>query len=725
MTTPQAYQVLARAYRPQSFDDLIGQEAMVRTLTNAFAAGRIAHAFMLTGVRGVGKTTTARLLARALNYAQDDAGPKDAGPNDVDPKDGPRLALNPPGVHCAAIAASNHPDVMEMDAASRTGVGDIREILESVRYAPVSARYKVYIIDEVHMLSTSAFNALLKTLEEPPAHVKFIFATTEIRKVPVTVLSRCQRFDLRRVEADRLVAHLSAIADKEGVSIDVDALRLIARASEGSVRDALSLLDQAIVQGGEVDANAVRGMLGLADRTESFALFCDLLNADEAGALARLDALNAAGADPISVMRDLLDHCHDATRAKALGEAVRLAEASDQVARIHALAAATPMGLFARAWQMLLKGYEETRSAPDAAAAAEMALLRVALGARLPAPEDAARIMAGGGPTEQSSSGPSSSHPSSSGPSSSGSGSAQPDTSDPSSGDGAPAGASGASGRAASPTDGDSAAARASGAPEPARLEVSGAAGEARSQRASPSARLTSVSGGAGTGAAAALRLAPSQDELAPAELVSDERATEAARQSRDGRHAPSTDNRHRDDLGAAEAGPPLEAYEGDPGAEPYGDAGHREYDGPNDPGPDRAVYQPDDPHMPATLGEISALAAAKRDLMLWYDIEKFARPVRIAPGRVEFQPVDGAPRDLAARLARRLQEWTGERWLVSGDDKAKGGETLAEARAREHAALLEAVRQEPAVLAVLEAWPGADILKVRPRVASDPPGGA
>ncbi len=382
------YKVLARKYRPQSFDDLIGQEALVTTLTNAFATGRIAHAFMLTGVRGVGKTTTARLLARALNYT-------------TDLVDTPSISLDPPGALCSRIAAGNHPDVLEMDAASRTGVNDVREILDGISYATGEARYRIYIIDEVHMLSTSAFNALLKTLEEPPAHAKFIFATTEIRKVPVTVLSRCQRFDLKRVDSDVLVAHLASICAKEGAQVAEDGLKLIARASEGSVRDALSLLDQALVQGGgdggAVGAEAVRDMLGLADRTATFALFEAVIASDAAAALDGLAQHYAAGADPAVVMRDLLDHCHAVTRAKALGEAASFTEASDHVARIRRAAERTAMGALTLIWQMLLKGHEETRAAPDPLAAAEMALLRVAHGAGLPPPEEAARVLAGAG----------------------------------------------------------------------------------------------------------------------------------------------------------------------------------------------------------------------------------------------------------------------------------------------------------------------------------------
>ncbi len=379
-----AYQVLARKYRPQRFEDLIGQEAMVRTLTNAFAAKRIAHAFMLTGVRGVGKTTTARLLARALNYETDKVRE-------------PSITLDPPGRHCAAIAASRHQDVLEMDAASRTGVDDIREIIDGTRYGAGEARFKIYIIDEIHMLSKNAFNALLKTLEEPPAHVKFIFATTEIRKVPVTVLSRCQRFDLRRVPSDQLLPHLASICAQEKADIAEDCLKLIVRAAEGSVRDALSLLDQAIVQGagGAVSAAAVRDMLGLADRGRSFDILSFALTADAKAAAQELDAQIAVGADPLIVMRDLLDHVHDVTRAKALEGEARFDDAADHVTRVRELAAAASMATLSRVWQMLLKAHDETKIAPDPAAAVEMALYRIAAAAGLPPPEEAARLLSG------------------------------------------------------------------------------------------------------------------------------------------------------------------------------------------------------------------------------------------------------------------------------------------------------------------------------------------
>jgi len=383
----EAYTVLARKYRPRTFEDLIGQEAMVRTLTNAFATGRIAHAFMLTGVRGVGKTTTARLLARALN-------------NETDVIDRPSLELTALGRHDAAIMAGQHMDVMEMDAASHTGVNDIRDILESVRYGPVEARYKVYVLDEVHMLSNQAFNALLKTLEEPPPHAKFIFATTEIRKVPVTILSRCQRFDLRRVEPEILVEHLSRIAGKEGMKVEDDALALIARAAEGSVRDGLSLLDQALVQGerGEtVKTEVVRDMLGLADRSKTISLFEQIMGGRTPEALETFRTLYGYGADPIQVTNDLLEHCHAASVAKMLGpNATRLP--NDQAQKLAAMGASISAGTLSRTWQMLLKALDEVRRAPSPADAVEMAIVRLAYASDLPGPEEALKKLQGGEP---------------------------------------------------------------------------------------------------------------------------------------------------------------------------------------------------------------------------------------------------------------------------------------------------------------------------------------
>jgi DNA polymerase-3 subunit gamma/tau len=371
------YRVLARKYRPASFDDLIGQDAMVRTLSNAFESGRIPQAWILTGVRGVGKTTTARILARALNYELPDGSVKE-----------PTIKMPVMGLHCQAIIESRHPDVLEMDAASHNSVEDVRQINDAIRYAPMSARYKVYILDEVHMLSGAAFNALLKTLEEPPPHAKFIFATTEIRKVPVTVLSRCQRFDLRRVDASTLVKHLASIATKEKVQIEPAALALIARAAEGSVRDALSLLDQAIAHAaGPVGAEDVRQMLGLADRVRVVDLFEALMKGDVSTALKELREQYDIGADPAVVLSDLAEFTHFVTRVKvvpAVADDVSLSEA--ERIRGRAFAAQLSMRVLSRAWQMLLKGISEVQASGRPVAAAEMVLVRIAYAADLPTP---------------------------------------------------------------------------------------------------------------------------------------------------------------------------------------------------------------------------------------------------------------------------------------------------------------------------------------------------
>ena len=533
-----AYQVLARKYRPRTFEDLIGQEAMVRTLTNAFATGRIAHAFMLTGVRGVGKTTTARLLARALN-------------NETDSIDRPSLALTAHGRHDAAIMAGQHMDVMEMDAASHTGVNDIRDILESVRYAPVEARYKVYVLDEVHMLSTQAFNALLKTLEEPPPHAKFIFATTEIRKVPVTILSRCQRFDLRRVEPEILVEHLGRIADREGMKIEGDALALIARAAEGSVRDGLSLLDQALVQaeGGEtVKTETVRDMLGLADRTQTIALFESVMAGRTPEALETFRTLYGFGADPVQVTNDLLEHCHAASVAKMLGpNATRLP--NDQAQKLAALGAAIPAATLSRTWQMLLKALDEVRRAPNPADAVEMALVRLAYAADLPGPEEALRRLQSG---------------------------------EPLGGGSAPRGGGGG--------------------------------------------------GGGGGGASAQLAARP---VMAPA--------------------------------------------------------------------------VPD----PQTFEQVVALIGERREIGLQMDVERYVKPVSFKPGAIVYESVQGAPVELARKLASRLKEWTGRTWLIAANGQG-GGETLIEQQKKARAAEREAVENDAFIRAVLLAFPGAKLGEIR-----------
>ncbi|GAB5387425.1 MAG: DNA polymerase III subunit gamma/tau [Alphaproteobacteria bacterium] len=373
------YQVLARKYRPQSFADLYGQDALVRTLSNAISSGRIAHAFMFTGVRGVGKTTTARIIAKALNCIGEDG---QGGPT-----------TSPCGVceNCKAITEDRHVDVIEMDAASRTGINDIREIIEGVRYAPASARFKIYIIDEVHMLSTAAFNGLLKTLEEPPPHVKFIFATTEIRKVPVTVLSRCQRFDLLRIDAATLRDLLGMVVGKEGYTIEDEALALVARAADGSARDGLSILDQALsLSDGNVTAQAVRDMLGLADRERVFDLLDSTLKGDAPEVLSLLEEMHRAGAAPAVVLEDMLELTHQLTRLKLAPDAAGNMPEAERV-RGGEIAAKLGLPALNRCWQILLKGLAEVQQAPNPQAAAEMVLIRLIHASDLPDPSDLIR----------------------------------------------------------------------------------------------------------------------------------------------------------------------------------------------------------------------------------------------------------------------------------------------------------------------------------------------
>jgi DNA polymerase III subunit gamma/tau len=548
-----AYQVFARKYRPETFADLVGQDAMVRVLKNAFAADRIAQAFIMTGIRGTGKTTTARIIAKGMNCI---------GP---DGKGGP--TTEPCGVceHCRAISEGRHVDVMEMDAASRTGVGDIREIIDSVHYRAASARYKIYIIDEVHMLSTNAFNALLKSLEEPPAHVKFIFATTEIRKVPVTVLSRCQRFDLRRIEPEVMMALLHKIAEAEHGRIADAALALITRAAEGSARDATSLLDQALSHGGTgegaVGAEEVRAMLGLADRGRVMDLFELIMRGDAAGALAELSTQYADGADPSAVLRDLAELTHWVSVVKITPEAADdPTVAPEEKARGLAMAAALPMSAMTRMWQMLLKALEEVAAAPNAMMAAEMAVIRLTHVADLPSPEDLVRRLR--------------------------------DAPQP-----APA----------------APAPRAGAVPHPATAPVSSAPGGSVAQ-----------TGTSGTATARALA-------------------------------------------------------------------------------PDLALAQY------ATFGQVLDLITANRDMTLKIEVEDHLRLARYAPGRIEFTPATGAPRDLAARLAQRLQAWTGVRWGVSVVPGCTAP-TLAEARDAERLAAEAEARENPLVQAVLAAFPRAKV---------------
>ncbi len=568
------YRVLARKYRPQTFEDLIGQDAMVRTLTNAFASGRIAQAYMLTGVRGIGKTTTARLIARALNFQKngDDTGPS--------------IDLSEKGEHCDAILESRHVDVIEMDAASHTGVDNVREINDAVKYKPASARYKVYIIDEVHMLSTAAFNALLKTLEEPPPHVKFIFATTEIRKVPVTVLSRCQRFDLRRLEAGLLVEHFQRICDLEGVKTETDALGMIARAAEGSVRDGLSLLDQAIAYGTEqVRADDVQSMLGLSDRARIIDLFEAVMRGDAAAALDEVEAQHNLGADPEVIIADLAGFVHWVTKLKVSPKSADDAAVS-QAERTKGLEFADKLAMpvLARGWQMLLKGLEEVSRAGNALMAAEMLLIRLAHVADMPTPEELARIVRESNPVKPASP-------------------VQDTTSSSDTGPAAPASV------AASP------------APEPA-------AGSA------PVAH------------------APVMTAAQPKPALSD------------------------DDIGI--------------------------------------TGQPPQPAGFTSFDELVAYVSSKRDVKLVRELERHVLPVSIRAGRIELSLLPDAPAGIANELSRRLEAWTGNRWIVSVSTSPAPGQTIADQKRERRDDLFRRARESADVQAVLKGFPRAEIMEVR-----------
>jgi DNA polymerase III subunit gamma/tau len=588
-TTPQrAYRVLARKYRPSTFDDLIGQDAMVRTVSNGFESGRIPQAWILTGVRGVGKTTTARILARALNYELPDGSVT-----------APTIKMPVLGVHCEAIMESRHLDVIEMDAASHNGVDDVRQINDAVRYAPVSARYKVYILDEVHMLTPQAFNALLKTLEEPPPHAKFIFATTEIRRVPITVLSRCQRFDLRRVDAALLVNHLQGICAKENVPADTDALGLIARAAEGSVRDSLSLLDQAIAYAGassgiaglgqagaatlgkpfRVIAEDVRQMLGLADRTRVIDLFEALMRADIAGALKELRDQYDSGADPAMVLGDLAEFTHFVTRVKivpSIADDVSLTEA--ERTRGRAFATKLSMRVLARCWQMLLKGIAEVEAAGRPVDAAEMVLVRIAYAADLPTPDEAVRAL-GDGPR--------------------------------------------------------------------------------------------------GNGAAKTAVNSPAQS-ISPSPSAS----------------APSSPRASRGPLAAAPA----------PAPPPLDDVLPR-----GEEAAARAVK---------SFEALIALAGEKRDLAMKSALERDVRLVRFEDGKLELALEPSARHTLVGELSKKLNDWTGRRWMVavSKEDGAPSVKVQAELRKAE---MKDNVRSDPLVQAVLTRFPGAEIVSVRPPAGS------
>jgi DNA polymerase-3 subunit gamma/tau len=581
---PAAYRVLARKYRPKDFSDLmVGQEPMVRTLTNAFETGRIAQAYMLTGVRGVGKTTTARILARALNYKTAEI-------------DKPTIDLRIPGEHCQAIMEGRHVDVIEMDAASHTGIDDIREIIEQVRYRPVSARYKVYIIDEVHMLSTQAFNGLLKTLEEPPEHVKFIFATTEIRKVPITVLSRCQRFDLRRIGASDLVGLFTAILGKEGISADPDAMAMIARAAEGSARDGLSLLDQAIAHGGGVvEVEAVRSMLGLADRARIVDLFQHIVKGDVAAALDEFAGQYEAGASPSVVLTDLADFTHLVTRLKYVPDAASDQSLSEiERTRGAEFSSSIAVTTLSRIWQMLLKGIPETESSSRPAGAAEMVLIRLAHAAHLPSPEDAARrlleLSSGDAPRQPS----------------------------------APNGGNGGGTQASM-----------------------GGSVQARGNDMPPAQRAT------GNGATM-LRAVP---DVAP------------------------------------------------PQAMPVGQIEERQAEAP---------VAKAEPRVPLrSVSDIADLCGTNRDIKLKTLVRGFVRLVNLEPGRLEINLPEDAPKTLVAELQKKLEDWTGIRWMVILS-REPGAPTLLEAETRAQEKRLSDARQDPDVAAILAKFPGAKITDVR-----------
>ncbi|MEM9049823.1 MAG: DNA polymerase III subunit gamma/tau [Pseudomonadota bacterium] len=657
MTDAAAYRVLARKYRPQVFADLFGQEAMVRTLTNAFAAERIAHAFVLTGVRGVGKTTTARIIARGLNCE----GPDGQG----------GITVTPCGVcgPCKSIADGRHVDVLEMDAATHTQVDRMRELLASVPYRPAESRMKVYIIDEVHMLSTASFNALLKTLEEPPAHVTFIFATTEIRKVPVTVLSRCQRFDLRRIEPEVMMGFLAGIADKEGAAIDADALALITRAAEGSARDALSLLDQAIAHGGgKADREAVRLMLGLADRGRVLDLFDLIMRGEVAGALGELSAQYAAGADPIAVLRDLAEITHWISVVKVAPSAAEdPLIAPEERRRGMEMAERLSVPTLARTWQMLLKALEEVASAPNAMMAAEMAVIRLTHVADLPPPAELVRRL-----TETTQAAPRAPRALPGSDAAQGSGAGQRVA------QGAEAGTGPASVRraAATTTGRDGPALVASDAPH--------LAGEEPPPSMAPPADLQKPA------TPAPLQRPPSAiSAIGPAPASSGMPPGQPAARAADPHAASRAEPLDAEPLDAK----PLDAESLDVAA----------------------LAPPDRADMPASFEAAVALIRKARDLRLLLTLERHVRLVSYTPGWIAFQPTPDAPTSLAGDLAQRLETLTGQRWTVVVAATG-GGATLAETRETEAQDLRSRVAAHPLVAAALEAFPGAEIREIRPR---------
>ncbi len=597
--TAQPYRVLARKYRPHNFDDMIGQEPMVQTLSNAFKLGRIAQAYMLTGVRGVGKTTTARILARALNYKTETI-------------DQPTIDLSEEGEHCRAIIEGRHMDIIEMDAASHTGIDDIRDLIESAQYRPATARYKVYIIDEVHMLSKNAFNGLLKTLEEPPEHLKFIFATTEIRKVPVTVLSRCQRFDLRRIDAGELATHLGNICEKEGVKIEDDALALVARAGEGSARDALSMLDQAIAHGsGEesgITAETMRAMLGLSDRARVVDLFEHVMKGDVAASLNELKAQYDIGAEPQVVLNDLADFIHLVTRLKYVADAENDRGLS-QVERTKGKEFADQLSVrvLGRAWQMLIKGLGEVSASERPLAAAEMVLIRMTHASSLPTPDELVKELQGENP-----------------------------------------------GRAAP-------------------LNVSSGASSA-APSTPPAASASPIA-----------QAAPVATEPGPSPVQAPEMASRPA--------AAQASVMHSSPAG----GQVLAMAEPQPAPDDFGEDTDK---------PVRHIN---------SFDELIFLVEDKRDLALKTQIKRHVRLVSFSDGQMAVNLVENPPREFLPTLKKRLDEWTGKRWMISISQE-EGAPTLSELERAESDARMDDAKNHPAVEAIMKQFPGSRIVNIRVR---------
>ena len=652
------YRVLARKYRPATFDELIGQDVLVRTLTNAIRLNRVHHAFILTGVRGIGKTTTARLIARALNCV----GPDGTG--------GPTIEPCGACVHCVAIAEDRDVDVLEMDAASNTGVDDVREIIDSARYRPVAAKFKIYIVDEVHMLSRNAFNALLKTLEEPPEHVKFVFATTEIRKVPVTILSRCQRFDLRRLDEAELAAHLADIAGREGAAVSDEAIALLARAADGSVRDGLSLLDRVIAQtnvgpdgesddasdgaAGPVTADRVRALLGMADRSQSLDLFERIAAGDAPGAIAHAGGMYRDGAAPLLIVQDLMDIAHWLTRLKLTPDAAASsagATATD-AQRAAALSGRLQMGALSRAWQMLLKGAGEVQLAPQPMTALEMLIVRLCYAAELPTPADLVQRLENRAGTEAAAV-----SPRAPAAPAAGSGPAPP-----------------APDRGRSTADEAPLPARAAPPPEVMRPD------ETRPDEAPPRKPLPAPVRSADAPPGIGLR-EPPPDSPSGGDGPPDAATARVA----GGGPAPP----------APGTGPETAAEMSLPA-----------------PGPAPAAVDAAPAAPPADFRALVDLFRDRREMLLYGQLYNSVHPVSFDAGRLEIRPEAGAGRDLSGRVAALLQEWTGERWIVAVSD-APGAPTLKQQDAAARQQLMDQAAQDPLVRTVLDRFEGSVLTNV------------